>query len=482
MKNMLPFKVTIAAVFLTASVFTQRANGQTLVSSELITSLTAGELTLPFVFTAQFDVDYYRITYNTVDVNGEPTVASGGLAVPRGSQCDIFPVAIYCHGTVLRQLDVPSQNNNEAQLPQRFGGIGYITAAPDYLGLGINEGFHPYVHAESQATASIDMYYATIEFIESEENLHYNGETAITGYSQGGHAAMATLKYAQDNGLSEEMGIVAAAPMSGPYNMSGSQAEVLLSDEPYSNPGYVIYLLMSYETAYGTIYNDLGDIIQSPYNETMLTYFDGAQNEYDMDVPNGLLPNLLSEILVDSVLTNMMANDNHPIWTALRDNDNYDWAPQVPIRMYYCSGDEQVPFENSIVARDSMQAKGAVDADAVNVGPGFNHGQCVLPAVLATRTFFNNQTTPCDLTVSTDDFGSSRELKAWPNPTSGPIRFSLPEARGIFAVYDVYGHRVLEQRVNRDEIAADLSGFASGVYIAVFSGEHATQRATIVLE
>lgn len=482
MKNKLPFKVLTASLMLCAAIPSYRAQGQVLVSSELITSLTAAELTIPFVLTAQFDVDYYKITYNTVDVNGEPTVASGGIAVPRGSQCDIFPVAVYCHGTVLRQLDVPSENNAEAELPQRLAGIGYISAAPDYLGLGVNEGFHPYVHAESQATASIDMYYATLEFIESEEDLHHNGETVITGYSQGGHAAMATLKYAQDNELSDDMGIVAGAPMSGPYNMSGSQAEVLLSDEPYSNPGYVIYLLMSYQTAYGTIYNELSDIIKSPYDETMLTYFDGAQNAYDMSVPNGLLPNQLSEILVDSVLTNMMANENHPVWVALRDNDNYDWAPQVPVRMYYCSGDEQVPFENSVTARDSMQAKGAVDADAVNVGPGFNHGQCVIPAVLAARTFFNGQTSPCELTVSTEDTAFEQELKAWPNPTSGPIRFSLPEARGLFTIYDIYGHLVYEQNVNRDEVAADLAGFASGVYIAVFSGEHTTRRTTVVLE
>lgn len=453
-----------------------------MVSSELITSLTANELTIPFILTVQFDVDYYKLTYNTVDVNGEPTVASGAVAVPQGSQCDIFPMAVYCHGTVLRQLDVPSENNFESQIPQRLGGMGYITAAPDYLGLGVNEGFHPYVHAESQATASIDMYYATVEFIESLEGTSFNGELGITGYSQGGHAAMATLKYAQDNDLIDDMGIVAGAPMSGPYNMSGSQAEVILSNEPYSNPGYVIYLLMSYETAYGTIYNELGDIIQSPYNETMLEYFDGAQNEFDMGTPNGILPNQIDEFMVDTVLMNMMANDDHPVWQALRDNNNYDWQPEMPLRMFYCDGDEQVPFENSIVARDSMIANGAEDVDALNVGSGFNHGQCVLPAVLATRTFFNNTITPCDLTVSTEDHRRFAELNAWPNPAVNEVRFSFNENRGVLTLFDVYGKRVAERNVNANEITLDISRYASGVYVAIFQGDESMQRTTIVVE
>lgn len=483
MKSRFPLKSKIIALFALPLFCLGTAQAQVLVSSELITSLNSDELTIPFLLpNIPFDVDYYKLTYNTVDVNGEPTVASGAVAVPQGEQCDVFPMAVYCHGTVLRQLDVPSENNFESQIPQRLGGLGYITAAPDYLGLGVNEGFHPYVHAESQATASIDMYYATVEFIESLEGTSFNGELGITGYSQGGHAAMATLKYAQDNGLIDDMGIVAGAPMSGPYNMAGSQAEVILSNEPYSNPGYVIYLLMSYETAYGTIYNELGDIIQSPYNETMLEYFDGAQNEFNMGTPNGILPNQVDEFLVDTVLMNMMANDNHPVWQALRDNNNYDWQPEMPLRMFYCDGDEQVPFENSIVARDSMLANGAEDVAALNVGSGFNHGQCVLPAVLATRDFFNATITPCDLAVSTEDHRKFAELKVWPNPAASEVRFSLNENQGVLTMYDVYGKRVAERNVNANEVTFDVSRFASGVYVVIFQGDASLQRATIVVE
>jgi acetyl esterase/lipase len=453
-----------------------------LVSSELIISIPDYLLSVPPFLFGQYDIDYYKITYNTVDVNGLPTVASGAVAVPMGEACDVFPMLMYCHGTVLRKQDVPSANNTEALIPKTFAGQGFISIAPDYLGLGDNPGLHPYVHAQSQATASVDIYFAAREFIESLENSHHNGELFITGYSQGGHASMATLKYAQDNNLVEEMGIVAGAPSSGPYNMSGSQAEVLLSGEPYSNPGYVVYLLMSYQLAYGNLYADLSEILQSPYGTTMLPYFDGMQNEFDMDVVNALLPETLSELLQDSVLSNLETNDNHPIWQALRDNDNFDWTPQMPLRLFYCDGDEQVPFANSIVARDSMQANGAADVEVQNVFPGANHGQCVIPAVLAARSFFSQLASPCGLLISTTDSSIPSKLESWPNPSSDHVRFSFPENTGTLSVFDMYGKLVAQRNVNSNELNLQVSQLAAGVYIAIFNGSKQTQRASIVVE
>lgn len=481
MKTVLNFKLKSLALLIALSLG-HNAQSQDLVSSELVVSITAPFLGIPFILEGEFDIDYYKITYTTVDLQGEPTIASGGIAIPKSTTCDIFPMVLYCHGTVLRKQDVPSANNEEARIPQTFGGQGFIALAPDYLGLGDNPGLHPYVHAESQATASIDMFYAASEFIESLDDAVYNGELFVTGYSQGGHASMATLKYAQDNGIAEEMGIVAGAPASGPYNMSGSQAEVLLSGEPYSNPGYVVYLLKSYEMAYGNIYNELGDIIQSPYDALMPTFFDGMQNEFDMGVVNDTLPSTLPELLVDTVLTNLMTNDNHPIWQALRDNDNYDWAPEMPIRMYYCDGDEQVPFENSIVARDSMIANGAADVEAINVNPGASHGGCIIPAILSARLFFDELASPCGFVANTDNADGFGTLELWPNPSSGNVRIALPENTGTLSIYDLYGKNVVQQQVNQNEVAIDLSHLAAGVYVAIYQGSQQMQRATLVID
>src|SRR5690554_5315056 len=355
------------------------AKAQYLVGNEFLGSTPATVLTaIASEFPIHYDVDYYRLTYNTVNTAGEPTIASGGVAIPVSTTCQTFPMMAYCHGTVLRQLDVPSQQNYESVIVKVFASTGFIAVAPDYLGLGENEGIHPYVHAVSEATATIDLIRATREFLESFPIID-NGETFITGYSQGGQGAMATLKYAEEHGLTEELGIVAGAPCSGPYDLSGSQAEVLLSDAPYSNPGYIVYLLISYQLAYGNLYADLSDIIKSPYDSLVAPYFDGAQNEFSINVVNGILPNQLSELLVDSVYNNFQNNPQHPLWLNLADNDTYDWTPQVPIRMFYCTGDEQVDYTNSTTADSVMNANGAADVLAINSQDGANHGECIMP-------------------------------------------------------------------------------------------------------
>ena len=105
----------------------------------------------------------YKITYHTTDVFGNPTVASGALFVPQ-IDCDTLPLVSYQHGTVFDKSNVPS-NGYQFRVSLLYSGNGYITALPDYLGMGDNPGIHPYVHWESEATASIDLIRAAREFL-----------------------------------------------------------------------------------------------------------------------------------------------------------------------------------------------------------------------------------------------------------------------------------------------------------------------------
>ena len=76
----------------------------------------------------------YKITYNTTDVHGEPTIASGALYVPQ-IDCDTLPLVSYQHGTVFHKEHVPS--NWWSWVPAYlYSGNGYITTLPDYLGMG----------------------------------------------------------------------------------------------------------------------------------------------------------------------------------------------------------------------------------------------------------------------------------------------------------------------------------------------------------
>ena len=98
-----------------------------------------------------------RLLYTTIDANGDPTVASGLLALP----IDIEPVGVvsFEHGTSAEKSNVPSApGSGEGQvISALFASGGFALVAPDYVGLGLSPGPHPYLHATTEASASLDL-------------------------------------------------------------------------------------------------------------------------------------------------------------------------------------------------------------------------------------------------------------------------------------------------------------------------------------
>jgi len=415
-------------------------------------------------FPLSYDVSFYKITYNTTDVDGTPTIASGMIVLPLVSSVTSMPMLAYCHGTVLLDDDVPSRNNSEAFIGKLFAADGYAVVMPDYLGFGDHPGLHPYIHANSEATSTVDALRALKEYLEDDDNLNYNDETYLTGYSQGGHAAMAAYKYIQDNNLYNELNVKAATPCSGPYQMSGVQAQDILSSAPYSTPGYVVYLLFSYELAYGNIYNSYSDILQSPYDSIIPPLFDGT---HDMGEVNNVLPNVIDSFLTSSFLTSFRSDSvakAHPLWQALMDNDNYDWNPQRPLRMYYCTQDEQVFFQNSLQAETAMNNNGAADVESIESG-ALNHGACVFPAVTNAANFMRNLRS--DPSAVPESIASSNQVVAlYPNPANTTLDIFTRQQPSQVTIYSLTGKVMAELSGKQNSIS--VQEFDPGVYIVAF--------------
>ena len=205
---------------------------------------------------------------------------------------------------------------------------------------------------------------------------------------------MATTKFINDENLQSEFNIVASAPCSGPYDLSGIMADTIIAPSPYSNPGYIVYLLASYQLAYGNIFNSWSDVLYPPY-DTIVPPFSGNNTTLDMGLLNSLIPNQMSLLIRDTCLNNFIndsINKNHPWWRALIDNDNYDWLPLKPLRMYYCTADEQVAYTNALNAENSMINNGALDVQAINMGNN-DHGGCILPALSSALIGFKPKNT-----------------------------------------------------------------------------------------
>ena len=428
---------------------------------EPITLQAISGLSLPY------SVNTYKIIYNTTDVDGTPTIASGAFCVPVSPDCQGFPIAVYEHGTSLRKIDVPSEDVSETYIGRIFSAGGYQVVMPDYLGMGESPGLHPYCHGESEATATLDMIRAVREAQSLGEITGMepdNGEVFITGYSQGGHAAMATHKYIEDNNLLEEFNVIASAPCSGPYEITGAMADTILAAS-YSNPGYIVYIVAAYQRVYGNLYTSYSDILKSPYDEIVEPYFNGNNYTLNMGSLNNQLPQEIQVFVEDSVLENFLeaaSTQNHPIGQAMAANDNYDWLPTRPVKMYYCTGDEQVSFQNALAAEAAMLANGAVDVEAVYKGDGM-HNDCVLPSLTDAFNWFETLKTACIFAEVTNL--DARDVAVYPNPTKSSITIESNEFKQCEVLLsDLSGRIVLTLNKNQEVQDIDLSKLIPGAY------------------
>ena len=425
----------IYALILVLAFYTSTIFSQYLVSYNYIGLTPSNFFSIATGIPLDYDVKMYKLTYNTVDTDSLPTIATGAFFIPTNTSCTDFPFAVYNH----------------------------------------SPGLHPYVHGESEATASIDMIRAAREFIVSNTSLVDNNELFLTGYSQGGHACMATNKYIQEMNLSSEFNILASAPCSGPYDLTGVMADTIISPTPYSNPGYILYLLASYELVYGNIFNSWSEVIYPPYDTIAPPFFNGNNTTLDMGLLNSLIPNDMSLLIRDTCMNNFVndsINMSHPWWQALIDNDNYDWTPQNPLKMYYCTQDEQVAYTNSLTAETAMNNNGAPNVQAVNAG-NFDHEGCVLPALSDAFYWFQTLKTPCSTSYVSN--GELINTNIFPNPFLNELSISFAEEVDL-TIYSLEGKLILEEKKVQN-IHLKTSNWASGMYIIKAKGLTAYQNA-----
>lgn len=417
------------------------AYSQELLSSQLRAQRSLGYMQSNYGPLMENGVLLYSITYTTTDVFGLRDTASGLVVLPRNDEPYLYPTVCYHHGTVDDRNDVPSQLGGGFDLAEAFGGVGFVAIAPDYLGLGTSRGTHPYVHADSEASASIDMLFALRQFAE-EQDILLNEQLFLSGYSQGGHASMATHREIEQN-YSDEFTVTAATHLSGPYSISGVMFDLILGDEPYNFAAYLPHTVLSYNYVYDLYDDAISEVFKEAYRPSIQAFANEEIGLFQLNssllqlliqnTGNLLAKDLMNESFVDMITDSM----DHPLRLALMDNDVYDWAPVAPTRILYCMGDDQVPFMNSVLADSVMNANGAPDVLAANLNSNFDHGQCVEPAVVNTVLFFLQYR---ELLVgTTNPLDGSASLEMYPNPAQDRLNFSkLPEG-SLVRIFDAYG-------------------------------------------
>jgi hypothetical protein len=359
-----------------------------ILSVTVLPSLTLFQIAVMFAIAEipvapEHAVDVFQIVYETLDPWGAPTRASGALVLPQ-DRVGPLPLVSYQHGTLTRTNDAPSVNALERLPGVGFGSLGYAVAMPDYLGLGVSPGLHPYHHARSQATACVDLLRAVRSWCAANE-VGLSGALFLAGYSQGGHATLALQREIEVH-HADEFVVTASAPMAGAYDLSGVTTDDLLSGRPMPNPYYLLYLLGSYQKVY-RLAGSLEELLAAPHDTTLPAMLDGNTSGAEI---NAAMPADPLDILDPALLDGIRTDPDHPVRVALRDNDLTRWAPLSPTRLYHCPGDQDVLYENSLVALDAFHARGATHVEFIAPDPTADHGGCALPSFLLAREWFDS--------------------------------------------------------------------------------------------
>ncbi len=410
-------------------------------------------------------VDVYRVLYNTPHPIHGTIQGSGLISVPQGLDACGLPIAIYQHGTTFSNNGVPSALSVEHNIGVILSASGYVSVMPDYIGLGDSEYMHPYVHAKSEATAGIDLLRATRE-LSGELNYDLNDQLFIYGYSQGGHGAMALFKEIETN-YADEFTVTAAAPMSGPYNMSDIQAEVMW--EEYSSPNYLPYVLIGYRSVYPELLSDYSVIFKEEF--AVFNDFEGDSEAFFTLLRDVNVPRVPSQMLLQPVIDEYKAKADHPLRIALRENDVYDWEPQADMYLMGCCDDEQVMFENTTFTYDHLKAKGIENVQMSDFCESFGnlgflgHGGCVPFCLLFGKQFFDERRQECVVGVEETKI---HPLGVYPNPTRDIVNVvSMSKGNdAVVRVSNIAGQVVKTYTdLNPSYNQFDLSDLGAGVYM-----------------
>ncbi|HMN78350.1 MAG TPA: prolyl oligopeptidase family serine peptidase [Burkholderiaceae bacterium] len=321
-------------------------------------------------------VSVQKIEYQTVGGAGEGTNATAALMIPTGASAACAgprPIVLYAHGTSFDRKKNMSAvtTDGEAGLAMAFfAAQGFIVVAPNYAGYDASTlPYHPYLNAEAQANDMVDALRAAKGTLPSL-GAAASSRLFITGYSQGGHVAMATHR-AIEQSYQSEFTVTASGPMSGPYALAKMTQAIFAGTQ---NIGAALFTPMvndSYQRSYGNIYSAPSDVYQAPFDTIapgLLPNVDpatavsrmpaGADGSYRtlFDAGNG------QPFLIKTSFRTQASDPNSNYFRAIQRNDLLNWQPRGAMALCYGAQDPTVFGFNSTDAQTYFAGRGVTVA------------------------------------------------------------------------------------------------------------------------
>jgi hypothetical protein len=237
-----------------------------------------------------------------------------------------------------------------------YASAGFASVAPDYLGMGLGPGPHPFLNITTEASASLDLLRAARTVAAGQQRL-LRREVYVTGFSQGGSAATG-LGGTLERGADGWFRLGALAPVSGAFDVRGSELPALIGGTvaPPYNVGYTAYLVVAWNRLYG-LYQRPEEFLAAPYAAKAEGLYDGVHTGEDLVAT---LPNSVQELFTPHGLA-VLREPSGPFAAALAEHDASCDGIRAPVRLLVDRADEQVPIANSEYCAARLRAGSVVD-------------------------------------------------------------------------------------------------------------------------
>ena len=305
---------------------------KTVTAAEIVAALAAGDGRAKG-FTPVYSVKTYRLEYLTSDADGLPVLASGLIAVPVKAAGARSPVLSYQHATTFRDAEVPSNNAVASEVSVVLASLGFIVAAPDYVGYGVSKGTpHPYLLGAPSGAAVVDFLTAT-ETWRRANGVIDNGQLFLTGYSEGGYVTMAAhraLQLGNSPHLQRLRLVVAGA---GPYDVQATMDGLV------------------------DVVRDEVRVLGALIDPDLLRFLGSSlRRQLRDELIKRLLPGDADVVFDTRFLDYFLADDQRAV--ALQ-SSVHNWRPTLPVRLFHGRDDKSVPYASSVSALQTMQGLGA---------------------------------------------------------------------------------------------------------------------------
>ena len=285
--------------------------------------------------------------YNSIDVDGLPTVLSGKVILP--AKGPIKRYILVSHYTIASNKEAPS---NIFSLEGLLVKLGYALIIPDYIGYGVTvDKVHPYLVMELTARNVLDMYYAVVPFLEKAGCAPEHDDIYLMGYSQGGATTMAIQHEIEHHDKPIKIRRVFAG--GGPYDIKHTYDQFVETN--WASYPCAVPIMMQGMVVGNKLDLDMSKMMQPFIYENLDDWVNSKR--YTVGQINALLGTNVTSELLTPLGMNRTSKEVSELYKAMVNNSilTYSWTPKAPVFMFHSMDDDVVPFENAMRAKSKWK-------------------------------------------------------------------------------------------------------------------------------